>query len=196
MKPPNRPLPHPLRKPEGAARKRLVTGTATTAAAAAVADGEHDRALGLALRLLGRREHGRAELQAKLEAKGCPAQVVAQVLGGLQDNGAQSDARFAAALVRRRIDRGYGPWYIRAELKNRQVDEALVKDELNQPPAYWSEVAVRALAKRFPSRVEGEFDPTAEGGSYAARARFLSRRGFAPELIHRLLESREQEFSR
>ena len=153
--------------------------------------GEHDQALSLALRLLGQREHGRAELQAKLEAKGCAAAVAAEVLEGLRDNGAQSDERFAAALVRRRIDRGYGPLYIRAELRDRQVNAALAEDALNQPSAYWSEVATRALAKKFPNRDEGSMGTPAKRASYAAQARFLSRRGFPSELIYRLLESRD-----
>ena len=155
--------------------------------------GEHDRALGLALRLLGQREHGRVELQAKLKARGCPGAVVAEVLEGLRENGAQSDERFAAALARRRIERGYGPLYIRAELKDRQVDEALAEDALNQPPAYWSEVANRALAKKFPNRDEGAMGARDENVSYAAQARFLSRRGFPSDLIYRLLESPRQE---
>ncbi len=153
---------------------------------------ERDRALGLALRLLERREHGRAELRAKLKAKGCAAAVVAEVVEGLQENGAQSDERFAAALVRRRIDRGYGPLYIRAELNDRRVDETLAEDALNQPPAYWADVATRALAKKFPNRDEGELGSTGKGASYAAKARFLSRRGFPPELIYRLLESTDE----
>ena len=174
--------PCPALPTEGVAAKQLV----------AVAEaGEHDRALGLALRLLGQREHGRAELHAKLQAKGHAATVAAEVLEGLQENGAQSDERFAAALARRRIERGYGPLYIRAELNDRQVDEALAEDVLNQPPAYWSEVATQALAKKFPNRAEGESGATGKGANYAAQARFLSRRGFPPELIYRLLERRE-----
>ncbi|MCY3641012.1 MAG: regulatory protein RecX, partial [Gammaproteobacteria bacterium] len=142
-----------------------------------------------ALRLLGQREHGRAELQAKLKAKGCPEAVVAEVLEGLQENGAQSDERFAAALARRRVERGYGPLYIRAELKDRQVDEALAEEALNQPPAYWSEVATRALAKKFPSQDESELGSTGKDANYAAQARFLARRGFPSNLIYRLLDS-------
>ena len=140
---------------------------------------------------MGQREHGRAELQAKLKAKGCPEAVVAEVLEGLRENGAQSDERFAAALARRRVERGYGPLYIRAELKDRRVDEALAEDALNQPPAYWSEVATRALAKKFPSRDEGELGATGKDANYAAQARFLARRGFPSELIYRLLEQRD-----
>ncbi|MXW50830.1 MAG: regulatory protein RecX [Gammaproteobacteria bacterium] len=175
-------MPYPARPTEGAASKQVMAGAEA---------GEHDRAQGLALRLLGQREHGRAELQAKLTAKGCPAAVAAEVLEALQENGAQSDERFAAALARRRVERGYGPLYIRAELKDRQVDEGLAEDALNQPPAYWSEVATRALAKKFPNRDDSGTGTPAKGASYAAQARFLSRRGFPSELIYRLLESRD-----
>jgi len=154
---------------------------------------ERDRALGLAMRLLGQREHGRAELQAKLTAKGCASAVAAEVLEGLRENGAQSDERFAAALARRRVERGYGPLYIRAELKDRQVDSGLAEDALNQPPAYWSAVAARALAKKFPNRDGGGLDAPAKTDSYADQASFLSRRGFPAELIHRRLERLRQE---
>ena len=182
MRSPTRPMPYPVQPTEDAASKEAMTGGQA---------GEHDRALGLALRLLGQREHGRAELQAKLKAKGCPGTVVAEVLDGLQENGAQSDERFAAALARRRVERGYGPLYIRAELKDRQVDEALAEEALNQPPAYWSEVANRALAKKFPNRDDGGSGSVGKGASYAAQARFLSRRGFPSDLIYRLLEQRD-----
>ena len=182
MRSPTRPMPCPAQPTEDAASKEAMTGGQA---------GEHDRALGLALRLLGQREHGRAELQVKLRAKGCPEAVVAEVLDGLQENGAQSDERFAAALARRRVERGYGPLYIRAELKDRQVDEALAQEALNQPPAYWSEVANRALAKKFPNRDDGGSGSVGKGASYAAQARFLSRRGFPSDLIYRLLEQRD-----
>lgn len=184
MRPLARPTPYPAQPAKDAASPEAMTGGQA---------GEHDRALGLALRLLGQREHGRAELQAKLKARGCSGAVVAEVLEGLQENGAQSDERFAAALARRRVERGYGPLYIRAELRDRRVDEALAEDALNQPTAYWSEVAARALAKKFPNRHEGESGSVGKGASYAAQARFLSRRGFPSDLIYRLLESPGQE---
>ena len=69
------------------------------------------------------------------------------------------------------------------------MDEALAKDALNQPPAYWSEVATRALAKKFPNRDEGETGARGKAAGYAAQARFLSRRGFPSDLIYQLLES-------
>ena len=151
---------------------------------------ESAKAKRAALRLLAQREHGWAELEGKLLAKGFPAAAVAEALPALRDEGLQSDARFAAALVRRRIDRGYGPAYIRQELRSRQVLEDLGEAQLNQPDEYWAEVAQRALAKKFPKGCGVADAPERRGGFNAAEARFLTRRGFSAEVIHRVLANR------
>ena len=144
----------------------------------------------VALRLLAQREHGMAELEGKLLAKGFPAAMAEEVARALRDQGLQSDVRFAAALVRRRIERGYGPVYIRQELGSRQVAEDLAETQLNQPDQYWAEVAQRALAKKFP-KGSGAAEACAGGdGLNAAEARFLTRRGFSAEIIHRVLMDR------
>lgn len=164
---------------------------------------ERDEARSLALNLLARREHGRAELEAKLIAKGFSAGLAAELLRDLREEGLQSDQRFAAALVRRRIDRGYGPAYIRQELQGRQVDEGLVEAELGRPDNYWQEVAQHALAKKFPARfaalpsvsLEGERcdeeRPSEGDAAYPAQARFLARRGFPADLVYRLLRQKQ-----
>lgn len=151
---------------------------------------ESARARNVALRLLSRREHGWAELEGKLLAKGFPAEAVADALPALRDEGLQSDARFAAALVRRRIARGYGPAYIRRELRSRQVREDLAEAQLNQPDEYWAEVAQRALAKKFPEGSAAAPAPERSGRFNAAEARFLTRRGFSADLVHRVLANR------
>ena len=143
-----------------------------------------------ALRLLARREHGRAELEGKLLAKGFPSSAVGEVLQALRDEGLQSDARFAAALVRRRVDRGYGPAYIRRELRSRQVQDDLAAAQLNQPDEYWAEVAERALAKKFPERAGTAGAPARRGGFNEAQARFLTRRGFSADIVHNALANR------
>lgn len=151
---------------------------------------ESAQAKSAALRLLARREHGRAELQGKLLAKGLPSSVVREVLQALRDEGLQSDARFAAALVRRRIERGYGPAYIRRELRSRQVQDDLADAQLNQPDEYWAQVAERALAKKFPAGSGMAGAPEGHGGFDGAQARFLTRRGFSADIIHRALTHR------
>ena len=151
---------------------------------------ESAKARSVALRLLARREHGLAELEGKLLAKGFPSGVVAEALQALCDEGLQSDARFAASLVRRRIRRGYGPAYIRQELHSRRVREDLAEGQLNQPDEYWAEVAQCALVKKFPEGSGVADAPARSGGFNAAEARFLTRRGFSADIIHRVLTNR------
>ena len=135
-----------------------------------------DAAMHQALRLLGRREHGRTELEAKLLAKGHGEEAVAAALNRLQERGLQSDRRFAAALVRRRIQRGYGPDFIRAELRQRQVDEGVADGESNRPGAFWLQLARSALEKKYgPGRQRSAPRP--------AQARFLARRGFPSNIV-------------
>ncbi len=143
-----------------------------------------DRALMRAVRLLSRREHGRAELEAKLVARGVEADVARSVLDKLRDDGLQSDERFAEALVRRRIERGYGPVYIRGELRERRVDDAVIDTRIDCTDEFWLQRAELALAKKFPPGNDND-----AGVEYNKRARFLARRGFPAELVHRALRA-------
>jgi len=73
----------------------------------------------IAVRLLARREYGRAELGARLRARGAAADEVERTLEDLAALGYLSDARFAEALVRSRsgavtsvASSAHGPWPI------------------------------------------------------------------------------------
>lgn len=151
-------------------------------AIAADAERACNEVLARATRLLAQREHGRAELRSKLAARGFDAGVIDQVLDRLRADGLQSEQRFAAALVRRRIGRGYGPVYIRGELRERKVDDEVADAEMNQTDAYWLQLAVQALAGKFPQR-------NGESAAYNKRARFLARRGFPADIVYRALNT-------
>ncbi len=141
-------------------------------------DAAYGKAFDRALRLLGQREHGRIELERKLVRKGFPQDVSNAVVAKLQSDGLQSEQRFAAAMVRRRVERGYGPIYIRQELRQRRVDDDVTEAELTQTGEYWLGQAHLALQKKFANR----------GEEWDARARFLARRGFPADLIYRALD--------
>ena len=140
------------------------------------------------MRLLARREHGRAELHAKLVARGATADLADRVVAELRAQGLQSEERFAAALVRRRIARGYGPAYIRGELRERRVDDDIADAQMNQTDEFWLQLAAETLAKRF------------SGGKqqapYNTRARFLARRGFPAATIYRALNDHSDDVMR
>ncbi|HTY03003.1 MAG TPA: recombination regulator RecX [Rhodocyclaceae bacterium] len=130
-----------------------------------------------ALRLLARREHSRAELKRKLATHGTDEDI-ANVLTQLETEGLLSDARAAAAFVRTRANR-FGAARLRQDLRRRGLDPDLATaatdqgDELQRARAVW--------AKKFGSA------PT-DAREWAQQARFLQGRGFAVEVIRKLLK--------
>jgi len=136
-----------------------------------------DRALGL----LARREHARAELARKLAERGFAAAAVAEVTSALAAEGLVSDARFAAAFVRERIERGWGPLRIRRDLEARGAEPDAVERALAEADADWVRRAALARARRFGEAAPGDYP------EWARQARFLERRGFTREQIRRAL---------
>ncbi|MEE4280282.1 MAG: regulatory protein RecX [Halieaceae bacterium] len=128
-----------------------------------------------AMDLLARREHSRRELQLKLTKRFDERQVI-EALDRLRDEGLQSDERFAASFTRERLLRAYGPLRVRAELRQRGVDETVIDEVLARIPAEegrsWSDAARDALRRRF-----GE-SPAVDIKERARRARYLYQRGF------------------
>ena len=93
----------------------------------------------------------------------------------------QSDARYAEQYVAQRAARGYGPARIRAELRERGIEDAVIADWLDERDPVWKERLAEVARKRF-----GAAGP-ADLRDRARRARFLEYRGFGAELIRRVL---------
>lgn len=144
------------------------------------ADADEQAARALALKLLARREHSRRELRHKLEAKGCAAAVVEPVLSSLEAERYLSDARFAEAYVRIRSERGYGPMRIRAELRERGVDDAVIDACLEPYRDVWLTALARVQTKRF--------GRAADFAERARQARFFEQRGYTAEQIRAVLK--------
>ncbi len=136
------------------------------------------------LRSLAGREHSRAELVRKLAGKGVARELARTVVDELGDHGFQSDERFAESYVRGRVERGYGPLWIRQALQQRGVDGELIETLLDQPREHWQEHAERARSRKF-----GDELP-ADRAEWQRQARYLAQRGFATDLIVRVLERR------
>jgi regulatory protein len=134
-----------------------------------------------AVRLLARREHSTDELRRKLKRRGHPEAVIETVVATLSDASYVSDSRFADSFVRVRSERGRGPLRIRAELRERGVEDALADELLTETADFWIERARSARRKRF-----GEAPP-ATRDDWNRQARFLARRGFPSDLIYRVL---------
>lgn len=135
----------------------------------------------LAVRLLAAREHTRKELLRKLAGRGYARQQVEVVLDSLAQQGLQSDARFTKLYIEGRVRKGSGPLRIRAELRERGIDDSEIESGLTPYAEQWWERLCRVHAQKY------GVDPPQNRKELAKRARFLKYRGFPGELIAELL---------
>ncbi|MFP5505242.1 MAG: regulatory protein RecX [Gammaproteobacteria bacterium] len=134
----------------------------------------------IAVGLLARREHSRAELMQKLAARGYAPADIEPLLDRLAAQRLQSDARFAAAYVRARSGRGYGPQRIRAELRERGIPPELIE----QGCAAQSAADVPRIDDIWRRKYAGRLP--ADYRERARQMRFLQQRGFSLSDIHAL----------
>jgi len=130
-----------------------------------------------AMDYLARREHGRSELFNKLTRFGFEADVADDAVARLVEDGLQSDVRFAEAFVRSRINQGKGPLRIRADLREKGVNDGVTEDGIREAAEDWYALAVEVRLKKFGA------DRPAEFKEKARQMRFLQSRGFEQDQI-------------
>ena len=135
------------------------------------------------MRLLARREYGRAELLARLRARRGEPGAAEAVVDELAAQGLVSDARFVEALVRNRLERGHGPVRVARELREKGIDDAVIQDALAGLGEEWLARLRTARRKRF-----GEAPP-ADFRELAKQIRFLQSRGFTLEQIRTVIDT-------
>ncbi|AXA72246.1 recombination regulator RecX [Achromobacter insolitus] len=146
------------------------------------ADGQARKGPSLKMRAVGylsRREHAREELARKLAAHAEDPAEVEAVLDALEKEGWLSTERFAQSLVHRRASR-QGAARIVQELRQHGVDDNQVAELREQLRATEYDRALEVWKKRFSAKPE-------DRAAYAKQARFLASRGFAHDVIRRIL---------
>jgi regulatory protein len=136
----------------------------------------------MAIRLLARRDYGRAELAQRLLARGGAHDEVERTLDALERRGYLSDARFAQAVVDRKAGR-YGRRAIAQELKEKRVAPAAAADalaslaggdELAEATALWQ--------RRFGVAPANDREK-------ARQLRFLHARGYSTSVTWKVLRN-------
>ncbi len=135
----------------------------------------------MAIQYLARREYSRAELVQRLQSKGVAEEAIYPALDTLAEDGLQSDARFAEVFVRSRLVRGQGPNRIRADIRQRGIDDALTALAFEAEAPDWHALAAQALAKRFD-------EPGSLPRERAKRERFLAGRGFEFDQVRHAMQ--------
>ena len=134
-----------------------------------------------ALRALARREHSAAELKSKLTRRGHDEQTAVGIVERLAGYGLQSDGRYAEMLARNRMQQGYGPLRIEAELAAAGIDDAEAAAAIAELECDWGERARQVCRRKFKSA-------PADAADWQRQYRFLAARGFESEQIRAALK--------
>ncbi len=134
-----------------------------------------------ALRLLTRREYSQAELARRLREKGFPVEAVTACVEVLAAKRLISDERFVESFITSRTSRGQGPVRIRAELRERGVEESLIEAGLAGVEVDWLSLAAAERRKKFGAKRPADYRERAK------QARFLQYRGFTADQIRPVL---------
>jgi regulatory protein len=138
-----------------------------------------------AIKLLARREHTRVELARKLAGFGTPEEIAA-VLVDMVASQLQSDKRTAENYLRSNASR-LGASRLRHTLKTRGVAPEMIEEQLAQADLPDEMERARAAWSRKFSAAP------ANAKEWARQARFLQSRGFASDIVRRLLKQPLEE---
>lgn len=138
-----------------------------------------------ALRLLGRREHSRRQLEHKLVSRGVGPIEARRVCEQMEQSDFLSDRRFAEMLVRSRISQCYGPLRIHAELKLAGIAGDDIEYALREQEADWQALADHALSRKFHAQSQ-------TAAERAKRARYLLGRGFDMDTTKQAVNARHK----
>jgi len=139
-----------------------------------------------ALKALGRREHSRQELEAKLQPVAEDPDELKALLDELEKRGWLSEARFVEQLTTTRR-RKFGATRIVHELREKGVSDEAISAAQAQLKAGEVDAARAVWKKKF-----GKLPRSLQ--ERGKQARFLAGRGFSAEVVHQVLKgSSEQE---
>jgi len=134
-----------------------------------------------AINLLSRREHSIKELIQKLNKRTFELDEIEPVIEFLLDENYLSEQRFADAVFRYRVGRGYGWRYIKNELKQKGITSDIYNHLNSEQAIDWYQQAELVYEKRFGlTEIEDIKDK-------AKRSRFLQYRGFSSDEIMTVL---------
>ena len=131
------------------------------------------------MRLLGGREHSRAELQRKLAAHEQEPGQLQRVLDELQAKGFIREERVVESVLHRRAPR-LGAGRIRQELQAKGLAPELVAQAMQQLRSTELERARAVWARKFGA-------PPRDAAERARQSRFLAARGFGGDVIAKVL---------
>jgi len=138
-----------------------------------------------AFAVLTRKEYSKADLIEKLMTYAQSREEVLTLVDELSANNYQSDQRVAEMTVRSQVRRGKGPNRIKLALRAKQLDKALVQEDIAEID--WYEQAYQLKVKKYGTEVSK--DPKIK----AKQIRFLQYRGFEMDAIMKAISKKPSD---
>ncbi len=135
---------------------------------------------GRALRLLSQREHSRLELERKLAEHEIEPGQLTKALDELQARGFISEERVVESVVHRRAAK-LGTARVKQELQAKGLSGEAVNEALEQLRSTELDRAREVWRRKFA-------EPTTDPKERARQIRFLVSRGFAAEVVRRVVQ--------
>ena len=135
---------------------------------------------GRALRLLSQREHSRLELERKLAAHETEPGQLTKALDELQARGFISEERVVESVVHRRAAK-LGTARVKQELQAKGLSGEAMNEALEQLRSTELDRAREVWRRKFA-------EPTTDPKERARQIRFLVSRGFAAEVVRRVVQ--------
>lgn len=133
-----------------------------------------------AMDFLARREHSAYELEQKLIKRFDDVKAIREAISKLQEDGLQSDQRFAEHYLQARANKGFGKLKIEQELKQKGVSDSDISYAFAERNINWLDLLLNQYEKKY-----GQLAP--ENLEQKARCqRFLLSRGFSFEQLSKL----------
>ena len=135
----------------------------------------------VAIRLLARREHSRLELHTKLLRYTDQSTLIDLLLDYCIENNYLNNQRYTDSYLRLRSQKGFGLNRIKQELKEKGINDHLLKQALINEPQDWFELASTTYKKKYHQDLPTDFMEKQKERN--KRYRFMSYRGFSQEQI-------------
>ncbi|KMT65250.1 regulatory protein RecX [Catenovulum maritimum] len=135
--------------------------------------------------LLARRDYSQFDLKQKLQQKQYPSQIIEAVLLLIEENGWQSDLRYARLLMRTKAQSGYGPNKIKQIFQQHQIKVDFYALEL-ELEICWLSALIDLNERKYRT-------PVTDFKEKQKRFRFFYQRGYTSEQIQDFWQQQSEQ---
>lgn len=140
-----------------------------------------------ALAWMGRQEYYEHKFRQKLKQNEATDEQIELIVEEFCQNNWLSEQRYCDYFVRSRINKGQGKMRIRADARQKRLDEDCLNQSLGENEVDWFELACATYDKRFGDK------PIADMKDKAKRLRFMQYRGFSMDEVNHAMAQNDED---